>query len=169
VVEYVKRSHKVDKDTIKLEKAVTGKGVFVGRYTHSLDPKRRLTIPSVWRAQIGVPEVVYALPDFHKPYLALYTVSEMERRLEKLQQYSLTDEKAREAFSTIGEYSDMMGLDSQGRIRINDKLLSFAGITDRVILNGAFNRIELWSSEKRSEPETVDQEALRKAASLVDF
>ena len=169
MVEYVRGRQKVDKDTSKLEKAVTGKGVFVGRYTHSLDPKRRLTIPSVWRAQIGVPEVVYALPDFHKPYLALYTVGEMERRLEKLQQYSLTDEKAREAFSTIGEYSDMMGLDSQGRIRINDKLLLFASITDRVVLNGAFNRIELWSSEKRSEPESVDQEALRKAASLVDF
>ena len=65
VVECVAKGHEVDNEPTKLEKAVSGMGMFVGNYTHSLDPKRRLTIPSVWRAQIGVPETVYVLPDFH--------------------------------------------------------------------------------------------------------
>ena len=54
-----------DRDSV-----MSGQGIFVGRFTHSLDPKKRLTIPAVWRAQVGTPKSLYVLPDFH-----LYAVS----------------------------------------------------------------------------------------------
>ena len=38
-----------------LEAEIKGLGMFVGEFSHNLDPKRRLTIPSVWRAQVGEP------------------------------------------------------------------------------------------------------------------
>lgn len=169
MVECGEKGHEVDKDATILEKAVSGMGMFVGDYTHSLDPKRRLTIPSVWRAQIGVPEIVYVLPDSQKSYLKLYTTSEMNRRLEMLRQQSITSADARESLRAIGKESELLVADSQGRIRIKDRLLSFASLKDRVIMIGTFDRIELWSPDKRSEQTAVDQAALKKADSHVEF
>ena len=38
-------------------------GVLVGRSDHALDPKKRLTIPSGWRTDMGNPKFVYVMPD----------------------------------------------------------------------------------------------------------
>jgi MraZ protein len=153
----------VQEDNIHLEQEVSGLGMIVGSFVHSLDPKKRLTIPSVWRSQIGKPQSVYVMPDLHKPCLNLYPSSEMIRKLETLRQYAMGDEAAREAFREMGEFSEVATWDSQGRIRVSDRLLEFAGLDDRVVLVGALDRIELWSLENRPQKKGVDQDALRRS------
>ena len=41
---------------------LAGQGVFVNTYVHSLDSKKRLTIPSDWRELAGVPKRLFVLP-----------------------------------------------------------------------------------------------------------
>ena len=41
--------------------------------------------------------------------------------------------------------------DRQGRIAIPQTLRSFAGLTDRVMVTGQFNRLEIWDAERWTE------------------
>ena len=69
----------------------------------------------------------------------------------------------------LGESSDLLSWDSQGRIRIKDRLLDFAGLSDRVVLVGALDRFELWNPDLREAAGVLDQERLEEAARYVGF
>ena len=58
-------------------------GAFVGSYTHSLDSKRRVTIPSDWREAAGNP-TLFILPGVNVKCLYVVTAREMAQRLEKV-------------------------------------------------------------------------------------
>jgi MraZ protein len=150
-----------------IEKEITGQGVFVGRYVHSLDNKKRLTIPSVWRAQIGDPKGLYVLPDIQHVCLLVFPAAEMVRRLQKMRNYSMADDTARRFARVLASQSDILSWDSQGRIRIKDELLAFAELVDEVVLAGAFDRFELWSPDKIGAEGTVQRAELLDAAKYV--
>ena len=158
----------MDREGANLESEVSGLGMFVGDFVHALDPKKRLTIPSVWRSQVGSPRTLYVLPDFHHKCLNVYPAGEMVRKLESLRQYPMGDRTAREFSRVLGSASELVAWDTQGRIRINDKLLTFAGLTDKVIMIGALDRIELWSPVHH-DGGVLDQERLRQVGEHVEF
>ena len=155
-------------DTI-LEKEIKGQGVFVSNFTHSLDPKKRLTIPSAWRAQVDSPKSLYVLPDVHQKCLCVYPAGEMVRRLEKIRTHSIADPKARQFARVLASQSDLVSWDSQGRIRIKDGLLDFAALVDQVALVGAFDSFELWNPEYLKQARGMDRISLREAARYVGF
>lgn len=143
--------------------------MFVGDFLHALDPKKRLTIPAVWRAQVGVPKGLFVLPDFHERCLNVLPAAEMERKLEKIRRHSMSDRKAMEFTRTLGAASDLVSWDTQGRVRIKDKLLAFAGITDQVKMIGAMNRFQLWNPENLVDSGEIDQARLEEIGQYVDF
>lgn len=159
----------MEQDSPILAGVVSGIGMFVGDFTHSLDPKKRLTIPAVWRAQVGQPESLFVLPDFHEKCLNVFPAAEMSRKLERIRRHSMADRKAMEFARTLGASADLVSWDSQGRIRIKDKLLDFAGITGQVQMIGALDKFQLWSPELRGDSVDVDQEKLVEAGLYVDF
>jgi DNA-binding transcriptional regulator/RsmH inhibitor MraZ len=57
----------------------------------------------------------------------------------------------------------------QGRIRISDRLLAFAGIKGRAAFIGAVAYGEIWAAEERQPTDSVDQVALSEALSALDF
>ena len=144
-------------------------GGLVGRYDYALDPKKRFTIPSVWRAVMGNPEYVYVMPDPKERCLDLVPVAEMEVRLAKLREKALFDPAANRALQTIGSVSELPTLDIQGRIRISDKLLQFANLTTTVAMLGSVRMVKLWDPKSLAPAETVDQEALASALADVGF
>jgi MraZ protein len=147
--------------------ALAGRGTFVGKFTHALDPKRRLTIPSVWRMQIGEPPMLYVLPDVHEKCLCLFQASDWMRRIEKLRTHSLSDRRARQLARTLGSQSEILTWDVQGRIRVNDALLAHAGLSDEVVLLGAFEYIELWNPVNLSDANARDPAGLGDVAQYV--
>ncbi len=149
------------------EVKVAESGVLVGRYDHALDPKRRLTIPSEWRALMG--NYVYVMPDPDKRCLDLVPAVEMEVRLEKLRERALFDPALNRALQTIGASSEQLPLDIQGRIRICDKLLQFANLTTTVAMVGSVRMIKLWSPTELPPEDKVDQKALSSALREVGF
>ena len=144
-------------------------GALVGRFDHALDPKKRFTIPSEWRTLMGDPQYVYVMLDPVERCLDLVPVAEMESRLEKLREKALFDPVANRALQTIGANSELPALDSQGRIRISDKLLQFANLTTTVAMLGSIRMVKLWDPKALAPADKVDesnQKAL--AAALVE-
>lgn len=149
---------------------LAGQGVFVNLYTHSLDSKKRLTIPSDWRELVGVPQRLFVLPGVSDKCLCSYPAREMTRRMERLRNLSIADEKGRQLARTLASRSDLVSWDTQGRIRIKDDLLDFAGLINQVVLVGAFDCFELWSPDRWKEKTgSVDQPGLGEAARYVGF
>ena len=169
MVHYVTKGREMSEDSPILENEIRGQGIFVSEFLHSLDPKRRLTIPSDWRAQVGTPRSLYVLPDVSRRCLCVFTTGEMTHRLRKIRHHSMSDKKARDFARVLASKSDLVGWDSQGRIRIKDELLDFAELTDAVALVGAFDCFELWNPKNLKEAGGVDRVSVQEAAKYVGF
>ena len=122
----------------------------MGTFARSLDPKKRLTIPSVWRAALG-PDLVYVVPDPRRRCLQLVPRAVMEAKLAKYQELALGDAEVNDALDAISAASEMLEFDVQGRIRINDALLDFANLKGSVVLKGGFRMATIWPEEAVAE------------------
>ena len=140
-------------------------GGLVGRCDHSLDPKRRLTIPSGWRKTLGNPEFVYVMPDRKEKCLNLMSKAEMDVLLGQIREKALFDPALNRVYQVIGSMSEQLDLDIQGRIRISDKLLQFANLTTTVAMVGSFRMIKLWNPAAVAPADMVDTKALDEALS----
>jgi len=149
--------------------SILSPGLLVGRFDYALDPKKRFTIPAGWRDVMGAPAYIYVMPDPREKCLNLVPPGEMEGRLAKLREKALFDKHASEAMRIIGENSEQLTVDIQGRIRVRDRLLNFAGIDDKVVMIGAFNRVQVWSPALRPDVEKVDQKTLADAVDQLQF
>jgi len=143
-------------------------GAFVGSFTHSLDPKKRLTIPADWREQVSGSRL-YVMPDINDRCLGVLPAAEMMYRIKKMREHGATDKKARFFARVLASQSDLVTWDSQGRIRIKDELLDRAGLVDQVVLVGAFDRFELWNPELFKKAGAMDGDSLKDAAQYVGF
>ena len=135
-------------------------GVLVGRSDHALDPKKRLTIPSGWRTDMGNPKFVYVMPDRKERCLNLLPKAEMDVLLAKIREKALFDPALNRIYQVIGSQSERLDLDVQGRIRISDRLLQFANLTTTVAMVGSFRMIKLWNPAALAPVDEVDVAAL---------
>jgi len=148
---------------------VSTSGVLVGTVVHALDPKKRLTIPSNWRAVMGDPEYVYVMPDRADECLDLVPAAEMELRLAKLRERALTDPATNRALEAIGAVSEQLALDVQGRIRICDDLLAYAHLDSSVQMVGGIRMIKLRAPAKKGADAKKRIGDFRQALAEVDF
>lgn len=144
-------------------------GVFVGTFAHSLDPKKRFTIPAQWRAQVDGPGSLYVLPGVDTPSLCVFTALEMTRRLGSVGHHSIADRQAMQVNRVLASRSDLVSWDPQGRIRIKDDLLKYARIKDRVVLVGNFRFFEVWAPDILDGSGVLDQTNLADAVRQVGF
>lgn len=142
-------------------------GVLLGRHDFALDPKKRFTIPSEWRDVFG--DTVYVMPDRKEKCLNLYPKAEMDVFLEQLRQKALLDPALGKVYAALGAVSQQLKTDSQGRIRICDKLLQFANLTTTVAMVGSVRMVKIYAPEMLGPADEVDIEnldALLSAAGL---
>ncbi len=150
--------------------STAGTGCYlVGRHTHSLDPKKRFTIPSEWREMLGNPKYVFVVPDRTERCLNIIPQEEMETRLAVLRQKALFDPQMAKVLRIIGANSEQLPLDVAGRIRVSDKLLRFANLKTTVAMVGAVRKIELWAPEALPPDEDIDQASVGDAMALAGF
>lgn len=161
----------VEKNDIERPEPLLGSGGFASSFLHALDPKKRLTIPSIWRTEVGSPRSLYVLPGLNNEQcLYVYPAREMAKRLDKFRKIPIGDKKARTFARILASNSDLVAWDSQGRIRVKDELLSYAKIADQVKLVGAWDRFELWNPELwKQSAATIDAATMDEAVRYVDF
>ncbi|MBX4195459.1 division/cell wall cluster transcriptional repressor MraZ [Candidatus Parcubacteria bacterium] len=121
--------------------------MFIGEYAHTVDEKRRISLPAKFRKELGSKVVVTRGLDnclFLFPHKAWQAISEETAKLGLMQHD--TRGFTRFMFSGASE----IDVDSMGRILIPDYLREFAGVKSSAIFAGVHNRIEIWN-EKRWE------------------
>jgi len=115
--------------------------MLIGEYAHILDPKKRLSLPSKFRKELGRTVVVTKGLDH---CLFVYSLKEWQKISQKLGELSIgqADTRGFNRFMLSGAVE--VNVDSAGRILIPDFLKDFAGLKNKVILAGIHTRIEVW-------------------------
>jgi MraZ protein len=131
--------------------AASIEGFFVGEFRHALDPKRRVTIPSEWRAVVGPPDEMFVLPSTKRRCLVLRPARDMGRVMERLRGLPAQAADAQKARMILASQAQRLTWDGQGRIRVRDGLLDFAEIGKAAVLVGNFDSFALWSPERWAE------------------
>lgn len=130
--------------------------MFIGEYNHKIDNKKRLSIPSDFRTELGDKAVITR---GFENCLFLYAESDWKERAEKISQRSSLKSDARDLARVMLAGAREVNIDDLGRILIPDYLKEYAELEKNVIVAGLYNRIEIWDEERWEEyREETEQE-----------
>ena len=137
---------------------------FVGEYTHTLDSKNRIFIPTKLRDDLG--DHFYITRKMNKSCLAVYSTMEMERICEQIAQFP--DSEVSEIKEFLFSKTISVTPDSNGRVVLPPTILEYAKIDRNAVIVGAGNHLQIWSDILWAEEEQKrDMVSLRaKLASL---
>ena len=119
--------------------------MFIGEYQHSIDPKKRLAVPSKFRAELKNKVVVTRGLD---KCLFIYPLKVWEELAGKLGSLPVGESATRSFIRIMLAGAVDVEVDKQGRILIPDYLKAYAGLAKNVIIAGLYNRLEIWDEEK---------------------
>ncbi|OGG88410.1 cell division/cell wall cluster transcriptional repressor MraZ [Candidatus Kaiserbacteria bacterium RIFOXYD1_FULL_42_15] len=125
--------------------------MLIGEYKHTLDPKKRLSVPSKWRKDLGKKIIVTRGLD---NCLFVYPQKEWQKITEKIGQLPLgqADTRSFNRFFLSGAVE--VEVDSVGRILVPDFLKDFAHLDTKVVLAGIHDRVEIWDEKQWTEYKT---------------
>jgi len=118
--------------------------MLIGEYTHTLDGKNRMSLPVKFRKEIGKSVVIAPGLD---NCLSLFAVKEWQKISNKLSDSSMlaSDNRSFSRFM-FGQAVDV-DVDSQGRILIPENLKNRSKLSNKVVVIGVQNRIEIWNEK----------------------
>lgn len=118
--------------------------MLVGQFTHTLDDKKRLSLPSKFRKELGKKIVVTRGLD---QCLFVYSMAEWKTFSAQLGQLSMGQSESRAFNRFLLGGAVEVDVDASGRILIPDFLKDFASLGSKVIVTGVYNRVELWNEK----------------------
>jgi len=118
-----------------------------GTYTRLLDEKQRLAVPKRLCEDFNEPELnnFYVAPGTDKS-LVLYSPAGFEKLARKIAKQSSNRVEVRNYKRLFYSRAERVELDAQGRIRIPERLVEFAGLSRDVVLAGVHDHAEIWDS-----------------------
>lgn len=122
--------------------------MFRGRFTHTIDDKNRVSIPSKFREILTANYDERLILTNFDGCLWGYPYPEwlkIEERVAALPQFKPEVKALQRVFISAATECP---IDKQGRILIPPTLLEYADIKRELIFVGLINRIEVWASEK---------------------
>lgn len=122
--------------------------MFIGEYQHSIDPKKRLAVPSKFRSELKNKLVVTRGLD---KCLFVYPMKVWEELAGKLGTLPVGESATRSFIRLMLAGAVDVEADKQGRILIPDFLKAYAGLKRNVIVAGVYNRLEIWDEKKWSD------------------
>ncbi len=122
--------------------------MFIGEYSHSIDPKKRLAVPSKFRGELKSKVVITRGLD---KCLFLYPMKAWEALAGKLGTLPVGESGTRSFTRLMLAGAIDVDVDKQGRILIPDYLKEYAGLAKDVVIAGLYNRLEIWDEEKWNE------------------
>jgi MraZ protein len=147
--------------------------LFTGQYEHSIDSKQRVAIPADIRARWNEDEdggAWYAVP-WRGGIIRLYTERDFARRAQTGFLSLTPDEDEAELQATLFGLTARLEMDSAGRVRLPEEMLTLTGLPTDVVLVGAGDRLEIrargaWRDSKRGRleqlPELVERISARR-------
>ena len=118
--------------------------MLIGEYLHTLDGKKRISLPSKFRKEVGRKVVITRGLD---TCLFMFSQKAWEKIAEKVSGLPVgqADTRGMSRFLLAGAVETEV--DSAGRILIPEYLKEFADLKSRVILAGVSDRVEIWNEK----------------------
>lgn len=118
--------------------------MLIGEYLHTLDNKKRISLPAKFRKEVGRKVVITRGLD---ACLFMFPTKAWENIAAKLANLPVgqADTRGMSRFLLAGAVETEV--DQAGRILIPDFLKDFADLKSRVVLAGVSDRIELWNEK----------------------
>ena len=130
--------------------------LFTGEYEHTIDAKQRLAIPAELRARLSRElhgEAFYIVPGANGA-LWLWPERTFEHMASAMEQSLLPGQEMMEFEELMFPQSRRLELDTAGRVRIPEQMLSEFGLGQTVIILGMKDHLELrdpaqWRSQRQ--------------------
>ena len=118
--------------------------MLIGEYLHTLDGKKRISLPSKFRKEVGRKVVITRGLD---ACLFMFSQKAWEKIAEKVSGLPVgqADTRGMSRFLLAGAVETEV--DSAGRILIPEYLKECADLKSRVILAGVSDRVEIWNEK----------------------
>ena len=116
-----------------------------GTFQRSLDDKQRLSLPKSFRDELVSEDAreLFLAPETDQS-LSLFSADTFNRRAQRLEQDPTVQGRAKNYLRLYYSQAEQVEPDSQGRIRIPERLLKFAGVKQDVVLLGVNDHVEMW-------------------------
>ena len=115
--------------------------MFLGEYLHTFDPKNRISLPSKFRKDLGRIVVVTRGLD-HCLYVYSRKAWEKQAREYAAEVNGSAARRGLARLFLAGSFE--AEVDSAGRILIPENLKSFASISEKAVVAGVADRVEIW-------------------------
>ncbi len=119
--------------------------MFIGEYSHSIDEKKRLAVPSKFRGELKNKVVVTRGLD---KCLFVYPMKAWEELAGKLGTLPVGEASTRSFTRLMLAGAVDVDVDKQGRILIPDYLKEYADLKRNIVVAGLYNRLEIWDEKK---------------------
>ncbi|OGZ42135.1 MAG: cell division/cell wall cluster transcriptional repressor MraZ [Candidatus Ryanbacteria bacterium RIFCSPHIGHO2_02_FULL_45_43] len=119
--------------------------MLIGEYKHSIDKKRRVSIPAKMRKVLGDRIIITRGLD---QCLFIYSIEEWQAIAQKLSHLSIGQPKIRQFVRIMLSGAGESEIDSLGRILIPEHLKNYASLNKKVVITGVYTRAEIWDEEK---------------------
>jgi MraZ protein len=118
---------------------------FTGEFRHALDDRGRMAIPARFRPRLAQGATLSRWLD---GCLGLFPLDEWDALADKIRRLPITDPRARAFARFMSSGAVAIEIDRQGRVLVPSYLREYAriGPGDEVVVVGALNRLEIWSS-----------------------
>ncbi|TSC68238.1 MAG: protein MraZ [Parcubacteria group bacterium Gr01-1014_66] len=121
--------------------------MLIGEYIHTLDAKKRVALPARLRKELG--ERIILTRGLNS-CLCVYSLKQWESLTEKLGKLPTGQSDTRSFLRLLFSGAMEIELDQLGRMLIPDYLKQYAGLSQRIVTVGAYDRLEIWDEERWS-------------------
>lgn len=141
--------------------------MLIGEHIHTLDSKKRLSLPARFRKELGRKVVVTRGLD---ACLFLFPERTWAKIAEKLASLPIGQADTRGLGRFLLSGASETEVDAAGRVLIPDYLKEFANLRSRVVLAGVSDRIEVWNDKLWDEyKRRIERNADQMAQTLGDL
>ena len=119
--------------------------MFLGEFSHSIDAKKRLSIPAKFRTELGKKAVLTI--GFDK-CLFLFPQKEWQALAKKLSSLPLGQISVRDLNRLMLAGAAEVEFDPLGRVLVPEYLMKYADLKKKAVVAGLYNRVEIWDEGK---------------------
>jgi MraZ protein len=126
--------------------------MLIGEYIHTLDEKKRVSLPIKFRKEVGKKIIVTAGLD---NCLWIFTLAQWKTISEKLSHFSMLAADNRSFNRYMFGSATEVEVDTIGRILLPEFLVTRANLKSKIAVVGVQDRVEIWNEENWKEYKNV--------------
>jgi len=118
--------------------------MLIGEHRHTFDAKNRISLPAKFRKEFGTSVVVTRGLD---KCLWVFSKTAWRKQAEAVAKHSAGGAAGRGLARLMLSGASEADVDASGRILVPDYLKSFAGLSEKTVIAGVSDRVEIWDEE----------------------